>query len=235
MQITVVQIRSLSYTGTTWINTVLGCHEKVLALGPADRIWDIANGKLPGPACLVHGKDCDFWEGFLASYTPDKNLFIELAKYSGKTHFSTNNLLLQGAGTQLNHPDIKTRYIQVVRDGRALAESFRRKFDGKTFIQGITEFLQPSFSNFMFEPGNPDLLCLRYEDVLSDQAGFLKLAGDYINLQYDKKSLQYWEWPLHLISGNQGTIASIRLGEGLPIGNFSGHELYREQFEKLII
>ena len=232
-KITVICVRSLSYTGTTWINAVLGCHEKALALGPADRIWDIANGRQPGPACLVHGAECDFWEDFLASYTPEKNLFVELAAYSGKTHFVTNNLLPDGAATQLQHPDIETKYIQVVRDGRALAESFSRKFPDKAFVQAITEFLQPSFHHFLFDEGDPDLLCLRYEDVVADQTGFLEKAGRYVGLDYDEKSLRYWEWPLHLISGNQGMIATIRLGQGLPIADFNGHEFYREQFEKM--
>jgi len=35
--VTVVLIESISYTGTTWINFVLGSHERALPLGPADR------------------------------------------------------------------------------------------------------------------------------------------------------------------------------------------------------
>ena len=66
--VTVAVIRSLSFTGTTWLNTVLGGHENALVLGPADRLWRFVNGEETGDLCRVHGGSCDFWPGFLARY-----------------------------------------------------------------------------------------------------------------------------------------------------------------------
>ena len=37
--IRVVVIESLSYSGTTWLNLVLGAHRDAFALGPADRLF----------------------------------------------------------------------------------------------------------------------------------------------------------------------------------------------------
>jgi len=215
------------------LNIVLGCHEEAFALGPLDLRWKYITGEANGPACLIHEHDCDFWPGFQKIYSPDKNFFVELSSYSGKHYFVTNNLLEHGAGRHLNHPDIEVIPIHLVRDGRALAASYHRKFPDKHFIQAITEFLQPSFSLFQFETDPSSCLSLRYEDILNDQPGYLKRIGKFVGLDYDPSALRFWEWRHHLVFGNPGTIALVRMGEGLPPGDFVGVEFYRRQFDAL--
>lgn len=231
--VTVVCIRSLSYTGTTWLNTVIGCHERAFALGPADRGLRLAMGEETGAACLVHGVQCQLWPGFLEAYDRTGNFFLQLAKHAGKDIIVTNNLIPDKAGKHLDHPSIVTRHIQVVRDGRALAASFKRKFPAKTFIEAITGFLQPSFHHFNWDTGNPDLLCIRYEDTLAAQEDTLARIASYLDIDYTPDALRFWEWRHHHIAGNQGTIALCRLAEGLPIGNFEGRTFYEEHFRRI--
>ena len=40
-RVTVVNLRSLSYSGTSWVNLVLGSHPGAIAIGPPDRIWKL--------------------------------------------------------------------------------------------------------------------------------------------------------------------------------------------------
>jgi hypothetical protein len=231
--ITVVCLRSLSYTGTTWLNSVLGGHPDVLALGPIDAVWDRITGKSSSPVCLIHGHECDFWPDFVEKYREDKNLFIELAQHSGKSILITNNLSEAGVGRYLQHPKVRTKYIQVVRDGRALTASYHRKFPHKKYYQSITEFLQPSFQDFYFDPHNQDVLCLRYEDVVKDQEAHLSQMGDFLGVAYSKEALEYWKWNHHLISGNQGTISALKFHQGLPVLNFESRQFYEAQFNSL--
>ena len=158
---------------------------------------------------------------------------MALARYSGKPVIVTNNLLDAGAATQLRHPLVAAKYIQVVRDGRAVAASYKRKFAEKNFLQAITGFLQPSFRNFVFDEANPDLLCIRHEDALASQEGMLERAGRYLGLNYDPSALKFWTWRHHLVHGNPGFIATLRLGEGLPAADFESSEFYRRQFERI--
>ena len=63
---TVVRITSLSFTGTTWINVLLGCHDRGFVLGPPDRIVNSLYDE-PGDAsqaCRVHRSECTFWPDF---------------------------------------------------------------------------------------------------------------------------------------------------------------------------
>ena len=81
-KVTVINLLSLSYTGTTWINIVLGSHEETLAVGPPDRFFELWSTD-PGKLCLVHGPDCDLWPAFSARYDPRNNLFVQLAEHTG--------------------------------------------------------------------------------------------------------------------------------------------------------
>ena len=79
----VVVINSLSYSGTTWLNAVLGSHRDAFALGPAHRVWEMRH-KGWEEACLIHGKSCPFWPKFHLEYDERDNFFTQLAKASGK-------------------------------------------------------------------------------------------------------------------------------------------------------
>lgn len=232
-KVVVVVIRSLSYTGTTWLNTVLGCHPNAMALGPADRLWKAAQGNDIGPLCLIHRPRCEFWDGFLAQFSKDKNLFAEVARYCGKSVLITNNLIPTGAGTQLDHPEIETRHIQLARDGRAVAASYSRKFADKSFAEALTGFLQPSLHHFPFDPANPTSLAVRYEDLMADQLGQLHRIGTFLGIEYQPSALRFWEWRHHLVHGNPGFAATLRMGEGLPVDDFEDLRFYRAQFERM--
>lgn len=239
--VTVVHIRSLSYSGTSWLNLVLGCHEDSIAFCSLDRLWEIAQGEISIPwqvvhtkladPCLVHGEQCDFWPAFLNSYKVDQNLFVALANYSGKKFIITNNLIPTLAGSQLDDPAVTVKEIQFVRDGRALVASYLRKNPDKAFIEGITGFLQTSFSSFEYD--NDALrLCLRFEDMTAEPKLHLQQISRFLGLDYSENSLHYWKWKHHLTGGNPGTIALLRLAEGLDIMPFEGEDFYRAQFSR---
>jgi hypothetical protein len=229
--VTVIVIHSLSYTGTTWLNCVLGAHPRGFALGPPDRVYRMRESG--GRACLVHGDDCAFWPGFLRDYDPSRNFFLQLAERSGRDVIVTNNPLPDGAGSELRHPDILVKPIYLIRDGRALAASYRRHVEGASYLDGITSFLHPSFHDFYFDPDNTDKLCLRYEDVLAAPLPALTRIGVFVGLAYDERALRFWEHEQHVTSGNAGTIGLIRIGQQLPTNDFRGHEFYAEQFARM--
>src|SRR5690606_21272882 len=96
-------------------------------------------------ACLLHGADCPFWSRFYESFDPEENFFLQLADHSGKDVLVTNNLIPDGAGRHLKHPDILVRRIRVVRDARAVLASWLRTFPDKTTEEGIDSFLAPAY------------------------------------------------------------------------------------------
>jgi hypothetical protein len=81
--VTIVAINSLSYTGTTWLNAVLGSHPRSFALGPPKRVYE-KRGSGWDDACLVHGDACPFWPVFHRNYDPKRNFFLQLAEASDR-------------------------------------------------------------------------------------------------------------------------------------------------------
>jgi hypothetical protein len=229
--VTVIVIHSLSYTGTTWLNCVLGAHPRCFALGPPDRVYRMLGSG--GKACRVHGDDCVFWPGFLRDYDIRGNFFLQLAQRSGRDVIVTNNALPDAAGSALRHPDIVLKPVYLIRDGRALAASYRRHVDGSSYFDAITNFLTPSFQDFYFDPDNTDKLCLRYEDVLTDPLAALSRMSAFVGIDYDIDALRFWEHAQHLTAGNAGTIGLIRIGQQLPITKFHDHEFYAAQFRRM--
>ncbi len=234
--VTVVVIESLSYTGTTWLNYVLGSHDDIFCLGPADRPFALPRDQA-ATACRVHGENCSFWPRFYQTWDADENFFVHLAQVSGKRIIVTNNLLPTGAGAALNDSRIVVRPIRFIRDGRAVAESFARKHPDQAFFDIVRDWLAPSFNNFAFDPANPDSLCLRYEDVLKDQAGMLEHVGRFLGLTYDPTALRFWEHEHHPAAGNAGPIMMIRMHQenALPLpGSGRDKAFYIEQYQKTI-
>jgi hypothetical protein len=232
--VTVIVIESLSYTGTTWLNYVLGSHPEVFSLGPADRPFALPHDQAHA-ACRVHGEKCPFWPRFYETWTEGKNFFVHLAETSSQDIIVTNNPLPTGAGTALDHPQVVVKRIRFVRDGRAVAESFNRKYPDRSFFDVVRDWLAPSFNNFAFDPADPDTLCLRYEDVLADQPGMLETVGGFIGLGYDESALRFWEHEHHPAAGNSGPIMMIRKHQGEPLPKAARDKaFYEDQYRKTI-
>jgi hypothetical protein len=231
-RVKVVVVMSISFTGTTWLNAIIGSHEQCFLLGPAERVWQARKTGL-ADACLIHDKDCPFWPGFFKHYDTNKNFFIQLAEQSGKPIIVTNNPVKKGAGTELKHPDIEVQYIQLIRDPRAIWASYMRKNPEADPLDSLVNWLYPAVRKFKFNEDNPDHLSLRYEDVLDDQLKVLQRVGKFIGLDYDERSLRFWEWNHHITSGNMGTISLLKLGQGLPVQNFEERSFYETQFENM--
>lgn len=238
MKIKILNISTLSYSGTTWLNLLLGSHPDAFVMGPPHRLTDLVKNKFDR-ACLVHGPACPFWNGFAASWDQTENLFVALGNYSGKTIFLMDNAPQEFINETMSHPDIEVLQGRYVRDGRAITASYARKMkeQGVSYLQSIL----PNgwfYHSFQAIPLLDELkklgqLVVHYEDAVNNQEGFLRNAGNYLGIQYSRDTYRFWEKDHHIISGNQGPIAMVRLHQGLPIANFESADVYREQLEKL--
>ncbi len=228
----VVVVKSISFTGTTWLNAVMGSHEQCFLLGPADRVWQARKTGL-ADACRIHDENCSFWPKFFKGYNAARNFFIQLAEHSAKPIIVTNNLIPNGAETELAHPDIEVRYIQLIRDPRAIWASYMRKNSETDPLESMVNWLYPAIRNFKFNEDDPDRLSLRYEDALADQLKIFQRIGKFIGIDYDARSLRFWDWDHHIVVGNIGTTSLIKMGQGIPLQNFSERAFYEAQFEAM--
>lgn len=237
-KIKVLNLSALSYSGTTWLNLLLGSHPEVFTLGPPHRVWALREEKLKG-ACLVHGESCKFWSGFGEFWNQTDNFFIALSEYSGKSIFLMDNASQDFIDATMRHPDIEVLSGRYVRDARAITASYARKMadKGVSYIESI----QPKswfYTSFMSIPSIENLkkssqMVVHYEEAVDNQAAFLKKAGDFLRIEYEQDAFKFWEADHHITSGNQGPIAMIKLHQGLNVGNFESREIYEKQLERL--
>ncbi len=229
--VTVVQISSPSYTGTTWLCLLLGSHERAFTLGPPDRVWGLRDKNFED-ACRVHGRDCPFWTGFARRYDPESNFYLQLAEHARRDIIVINNPTPAHEQAELRHPDLRIKPMRVVRDGRALACSFARhlKID---LHDAITQHVQTLFGHFPLEDDRDDLLFFRYEDFLAAQRRSLDRVGHFLGIEYPSDALEYWKFDHHITSGNAGTIALLKFFQGLPVPNFKDRAFYESQFEQM--
>lgn len=237
-KIKVLNLSALSYSGTTWLNLLLGSHQKVFALGPPHKVWGLKDKKFRG-ACLVHGEACEFWNCFGEIWDQEENFFVALSQYSGKSIFLMDNAPPEFISETMLHDDIEVLTGRYIRDARAITASYARKMEknGVTYVDSIQPdgWFYPSFQAIpsMSEMQDSNQLIIHYEEAVSDQSEFLRKAGEYLGIEYSEKSFRFWEWDHHITSGNQGPIAMIKLHQGLNVGQFESKEVYQEQLNRL--
>jgi len=230
---TVAAIYSLSYTGTTWLNAIIGAHPRAFAVGPPDRVYAMHDRDGWDEACLVHGSQCAFWPAFQRVFDASSAFVTQLGAFADCDVVALNNPSEEFSRAELRDPWIRIRRIQLVRDGRAVAASYLRHHPGATFLEASLGFILPSFEQFYFDEHDPDVLCLRYEDLAERPQTVLPRVFDFLDLQVHPEALRFWERPQHLTTGNVGVIALMRYAEGLHMGGFEGEEFYRDEFARL--
>lgn len=231
LQVKVVVVHSLSYTGTTWINLVLGSHPCAFTLGPPDRVWKMRREGWDD-ACRVHGKDCSFWPLFYREYNPDENFYLQLAKFSKSNVIVINNPSVEHEKVELKHPDIDIKHIQLARDGKYVALSYSKhmKVD---FFDAVVSYVRLELASFKFEQESEDVLALHYEKVLAKQRYFLNCFREFLLLDYKDDAFHFWKHDHHITSGNAGTISFLKFYQGIPVSNFRKKQFYEEQFKQL--
>lgn len=234
-QLTIVIIRAPGYTGATWINTILGCHKRAMAMGPPNRFWKLDAG-MSDQACLIHGQTCTLWPQIIRNSPKPNEWFHALAEASGRDTFILNYPDTQFYETVIAPIGAQILHIKVVRDGRASLYSKIRHHNGDDqmgVFRNIMEWQIPKWNQIERKlPKNPeDYYFLRYEDLLMNPRQTLAGVSRYIGLNYDADAaLRFWEWEHHLTAGNVGMLDMICRLQGLP-----GHKhARRAEYDKVI-
>lgn len=216
-KVRVVVLRSLSYSGTSWVNLVLGSHPDAMALGPSDRLWRLPESEAD-LACLVHREKCWFWPPFIRGYERSKNVLIQLAHYSEKSIIVLNNPTAQMFDKVLQDPALELKFIQVVRDGRANLHSVMRHHPDRhaCVYDAARNWLRPAVErlNRYFQANGFDYIRLHYEDMVTNPTEALPRIGAFLGVNYPENAVKYWEHEHHLIAGNTGVIDLLQRLQG---------------------
>jgi SAM-dependent methyltransferase len=226
-ELTVVRITSMSYTGTSWINLLLGCHPEAFALGPPDRLLRELTSGGEG-MCLVHRGACSFWPGFCRAADPDRPILPQLAAHAGCRVIALNNPIPDGFGREIDRADARVVPVLIVRDGRAVTASHARHLKGD-FQTSLREWYEPAMRGVVAWAEAERPIVIRHEDVLRDPVAALAPVGAAVGLTYGPDIRRYWTFGHHPIMANQGIVRLLRMHEGLetPGGD---DDFYARQF-----
>jgi len=204
--ITVVNVISTVFSGSTWLSLMLGTHPRMLNVGEMRKIrYDDNQGN-----CALHGRECPLWSRF--DWHAEENPYHQIARLSGyRTIVVDNSRKLlpaqRAAGARI-------RFIHLIRDGRAVTASMLRKnWKGRmTSIGRAARRWRHDLRRnrkLMKQQPEADQIAVRYEDLLADKPGELSRICAFLGLEYDPAMCEFWAGDHHPLGGNPGTLSSM--------------------------
>ncbi len=200
--ITVINLISVAFSGSTWLNLLLGSHDRAFSVGEMKRLL-----REPEPTCTIHGRGCDLWSRF--RFDPEANPFVELARLSGRDVFVVNNS--RKFMRYQRGPAVRAKFVHLVRDGRPVVASMLRKGKYTSVWTAGRDLVHELRRNerLIRRQRRDDAVFLRYEDALADTPGAVRRVCDLAGLDFDPAMLRFWEREHHFLGGNPGTLFSM--------------------------
>ena len=208
--ITVVNVMSSFYSGSTWLNLMLGSHSRSLSIGEFFRV--IRNQTA---LCRMHGEDCPFWDQIELDFSDEADPFSIIARVAGKRYIIVNNS--RNSLRFQRPPGISAKFIHLVRDGRAVVSSRLRKGRQATTLAAAKRWRKEVKRNqdLLKHQAASDQFHVNYEDLVADPTGHLQQICRFLGLDFEPAMLECWHNRHHFIGGNIGTLHSMaRKGGG---------------------
>jgi hypothetical protein len=206
-RVTVVNIISTSYSGSTWLNLLLGSHSQAMSVGIADRLR-----RMKPTICSFHGPDCPFWSSFSAG---DDNLYLRIAQSAQKPMLVISNP--RYTLPEQVHPLIHPRFLFLIRDGRAVVHSDMRKHPdlstwtaARSWARGVNKK-----ARMLRQRPAADVHRVSYEALRDNTEQELVRVCQFLGLAFEPAMLSYWTLPHHFLGGNAGSLSYAARGQGL--------------------
>jgi len=210
--ITLALIAAPGHSGQTWLSLLIGSHSKAVALGEIDVIEGCTN---LGNVCMLCGKGCAFWGAFNRVWSPEHNIFLQLAAFSGKHILSISRI--DRYRKYIVRDKMRLKVIRLLRDGRAVTASWLRKYPRGTYEGIVKQWVMSSQQNDTWVEECPpeNSMVVKYEDLLEDTATWMGKVCDFLEIDFEEGMLEYWKVKHHIVDGNRGTLSFVRRHFGI--------------------
>ena len=201
-------------SGTTFLGSVIGSHSKCIATPESqfkvdcyseqDKTSFNAEEAFTKIQNTIRFKNWNTDISFTKSeYNEIKNypdLILNIVqKYNiSKRHKTTANIWVDHTPINVEYVDFlkqlypNAKFLHIIRDGRAVASSFKNLPWGPKSVQDIAKFwLKKLAFGFAYEIKYPkDILSIKYESLLNDTEATVKQITDFIGIGYEKNMLE---------------------------------------------
>jgi len=234
----VVCLLGTGHCGSTLLDLLLGSHSRVFSLGEFHSIYktvrEMRRGESPR-ICVVCQGECKFWNerasaSILNLYYSRKTLLNAVLGKAARYVYNPYHFIFKWSGKPVivdssKHPgwfksqfspkyaafDIDQYLIYICRDGRAVVNSYLRKYPERG-VRNITETWKEQVLSMnayyeQFPEGRK--MRVHYEELASAPEKTMREVCERLGLEYEPPMLRYWEHEHHHIGGNAGTARMI--------------------------
>ncbi len=233
----VVFIMGPGHCGSTLLDLMLGSHSSAFSLAEFHRISEFVDADTAAPqaVCSVCGTDCAFWTHAapLPSLRPmyaGKTLAQKVWKrcvrlvsnpYSPLFAATGKGMLVdssKGTGwiarqTAMRHTwrNVTPYLIYIGRDGRAVANSYYRKYPEAGIADASEAWKRRVVSMNRFYDSFPfaNKTRVQYERLATTPETEIRRLCDFLRISFEPEMLTYWVHDHHPIAGNAGTHSLI--------------------------
>ena len=151
---------------------------------------------------------------FMFSRLDQKSVIIDASKAS---QWINNRLKAQ----EFRSETIDAYLIHLVRDGRAVVNSYLRKYPHWDMKKISQKWLtKTKLRTAFFEKFNPDKkIQIAYEQLATNPHQTIEKLCNFVNIDFLPSMIEYWKYVHHDISGNDGAYSLIRRYRGQEIEN----------------
>lgn len=224
------------HCGSTLLDLIMGSHSQSFSLGEFSRIQgSIDSLSEDSQICGVCEGQCPYWNDkvqlpLLKLFYSKSNWWNSLTSKVIRHLFNPYKLLIKWSGknilidsskrTESIKRQLRLSYrwigiqpylIYMVRDGRAVVSSYKRKYSDQDLSQITSQWKHKTFEmNRFYENFSPKRrMVVRYEELATHPEAVVKSFCQFLELDYEPEMLQYWAHEHHHLYGNGGTRALI--------------------------
>jgi hypothetical protein len=207
--ITVVFILGTRYSGSNWLNLVLGSCSKSYNLGEYHRPWSMP-GHVACPLCEADGRpQCTILHGIEA--VARKDAFHFAAARTDQHILIDCSKSIEWCMEFLGRADIDVRLVHLVRHPCGYVESRWRRAPHLSFDEVLAEWESTNrqIGNFVANSGElHTLVC--YDDLADSPDEHFPALCRFIGMQWERAALNYWNFPHHGLGGNGANSLYLR-------------------------
>lgn len=233
----VVFIMGSGHCGPTLLDLILGSHSSAFSLGEFNQIRRVFDdsGNSTTKICGVCSQECPFWDQIasermlrllFSNRSNVQKLFARLLKfimtpYDSIFKWSNKDVLIDSSKKlgwfkrqlfpRYKWHDKSSYLIYMLRDGRAVVNSYYRKYPERGFDNITMDWKQQMVGMNSFYDQFPENKKMKvcYENLATKPEETIKSICDLIGIEYEREMLNYWVPEHHHVSGNAGTRSLI--------------------------
>lgn len=224
------------HCGSTLLDLIIGSHSTSFSLGELNRLHASIRASSENPQiCGVCESSCKFWDekahlSLLKLFYSKSNRFSAMTSKIARCFYNPYKLLGKWSNKSILidsskspswiQQQLKFSYrwngvtpylIYMIRDGRAVVSSYRRKYSNKSFTNTTNEWKRKTITMNRFYEEFPTArrMKVKYEKLATQPEAETKSICKFLEIHYEPEMLRYWTHEHHHLYGNGGTRALI--------------------------